>query len=252
MCIESEPSVVTEQLYLPDSDDVTAFTATVTEADPDHIVLDGTYFYPEGGGQPADTGRIEWDGGHARVGHVRKDHGDVHHVVESMSGSPPEAGTTVEGRIDGERRERLSRMHTAQHVVSRVVLDEYGATTAGNQVHADRSRIDFEPVSFDGSDVERIERLSNEAIERDLLVRKENRPRETVERDVDEGRALLDLIPDSVDPLRVVEIDGFDMCPCGGTHVDSLGDIGGISIVDRTSKGADTERIEFELAGTGD
>ncbi len=247
MCIERERPAMTEQLYLPDADDVTTFTATVTEATTEYIVLDGTYFYPEGGGQPADTGRIEWDGGRARVGDVRKDHGDIHHVVDEMTGDPPAAGTEVAGHIDEQRRANLTRMHTAQHVVSRVVLDEYGATTAGNQVHADRSRIDFEPVSFDESDVERIERLSNEAIERDLAVRKENRDRETVEREVDEGRALLDLIPDSVDPLRVVEIESFDMCPCGGTHVDSLGEVGRVSIIDRTSKGADTERIEFEL-----
>jgi len=239
---------MTEQLYLPDVDDVTTFTATVTEATDEYIVLDGTYFYPEGGGQPADTGRIEWEGGHASIGHVKKDHGDVHHVVESMTGSPPEPGTTVDGHIDAQRREHLSRMHTAQHVVSRVVLDEYGATTAGNQVGLDRSRIDFEPADFDQSDLERIERLANEAIERDLPVHKENRPRDAVEREVDEGRALLDLIPDSVDPLRVVEIESFDMCPCGGTHVDSLGEIGRVTITDRTSKGADTERIEFELA----
>jgi len=247
MRIEHERRSMTEQLYLPDADDVTSFTATVTQATSEYIVLDGTYFYPEGGGQPADTGRIEWDDGHAEIGDVRKDHGDIHHVVESMSGDPPEARTTAVGEIDSERRERLTRMHTAQHVVSRVVLDEYGATTAGNQVHADRSRIDFEPVSFDQEDIEHIERLSNETIRADLSVTKEHRPREAVEREVDEGRALLELIPDSVDPLRVVEIESFDMCPCGGTHVDSLGDIGELTIVERTSKGTDTERIEFEL-----
>ena len=247
MCLGHEQVGVTEQLYLPDADSVTAFTATVTEASSDHLVLDGTYFYPEGGGQPADTGRIEWSGGHAGIGHVRKDHGDVHHVVESIEGPLPEPGVTVEAQIDERRRARLSRMHTAQHVVSRVVLDEYGAATAGNRLYTDRSRIDFEPVSLDESDVERIEHRSNKAIERDLPVRKENRPRGEVEQAVDEGRALLDLIPDSVDPLRVVEMPGFDMCPCGGTHVDSLGDIGEISIVDRTSRGAETERIEFEL-----
>ena len=247
MCIGFEPSGVTEQLYLPDEDSVTEFTATVTEATAEYIVLDGTYFYPEGGGQPADTGHIEWGDSHAGIGHVRKDHGDIRHVVESMTGEPPEAGTAVEATIDAQRRERLSRMHTAQHVVSRVVLDEYGATTAGNQVHTDRSRIDFEPVSFDEADIERIERLSNKAIKRDPAVWKENRPRERVEQEVDEGRTLLELIPDSVDPLRVVEIEGFDMCPCGGTHVDSLGELGTLSIADRTSKGTDTERIEFTL-----
>jgi misacylated tRNA(Ala) deacylase len=238
---------VTDKLYLPDADGVTEFSATVTEADTERIILDGTYFYPEGGGQPADTGRIEWDGGHATVENVRKDHGDVHHVLGSITGELPAAGTAVEGQIDAKRRERLSRMHTAQHVVSRVVLDEYGGTTAGNQIHPERSRIDFEPVSFDEADVERIERRSNAIIERDLPVSKANRPRDEVERNVAEGRALLDLIPESVDPLRVVEIDEFDMCPCGGTHVDSLGEIGQISVLDRSSKGADVERIEFEL-----
>jgi len=138
-------------------------------------------------------------------------------------------------------------MHTAQHVVSRVVLDEYGATTAGNQIHETRSRIDFEPVAFDDDDIEYIEQLSNEAIEADYSVIKENRPRKVVEDEVDEGRALLHLIPDSVDPLRVVEITAFDMCPCGGTHVEHLGEVGTIRITDRTSKGKDTERIEFEL-----
>jgi len=238
---------VTEKLYLPDRDGVTAFEATVTEATPEYIVLDGTYFYPEGGGQPADTGRIEWGGGHATVTDVRVSHGEIRHALGSVSGALPDAGAGVVGRIDSERRARLSRMHTAQHVVSRVVLDEYGATTAGNQIHPDRSRIDFEPVSFDADDIEHIERRSNAAIERDLAVQKTERPREEVEKSVDEGRALLGLIPDSVDPLRVVEIDGFDSCPCGGTHVDNLGDIGGISITDRASKAAEVERIEFEL-----
>ena len=239
---------MTELLYLPDADATTTFTATVTGATEGYIVLDGTYFYPEGGGQPADRGTLTWDGGQAEVGDVRKDHGEVHHVVASMTGDPPEPGTTIEGRIDTERRERLRRMHTAQHVVSRVVLDEYGATTAGNQIHEDRSRIDFTPADFDEADLDQIQRRSNEAIARDLPVRKENRPRGAVEREVDEGRALLDRIPESVDPLRVVEIDGFDMCPCGGTHVDSTGAIGHIEITGRTSKGENTERVEFELA----
>ncbi|WP_267162309.1 alanyl-tRNA editing protein [Halovenus salina] len=238
---------MTELLYLPDDDGTTEFTATVTEATEEYIVLDGTYFYPEGGGQPPDHGTLSWDGGEATVTDARKNHGDVRHYVESMTGEPPAEGTTVDGDIDTQRREKLRRMHTAQHVVSRVVLDEYDATTAGNQVHADRSRIDFEPADFDEADIERIERLSNEAINQDYPVTKANRPREAVEREVDEGRALLNLIPDSVDPLRVVEVEGFDMCPCGGTHVDSLGDVGHVDIVDCTSKGADVDRIEFQL-----
>ena len=240
---------MSELLYLPDNDSTTTFTATVTEATPEYIVLDGTYFYPEGGGQPADTGRITWDGGHARIVNVRKSHGDVRHEIGALSGTIPSSGASVEGEIDTERRRILTRMHTAQHVVSRVVLDEYGAGTAGNQVGLNRSRIDFEPAAFDSEDIELIEQRSNEAIADDLSVRKENRSRALVEQNVDEGRALLGLIPDSVDPLRVVEIDEFDMCPCGGTHVDSLGEIGRLEITNRVSKGKEVERIEFELQG---
>ena len=238
---------MTEQRYLPDADDVTEFEATVVEATDDYVVLDGTYFYPEGGGQPADRGELSWDGGSATVTKVRKNHGDVRHYVEDVAGDLPESGETVRGEIDAERRAAHRRMHTAQHVVSRVVLDEYGAETAGNQIHADRSRIDFEPADFSEADVEKIERLSNEAIGADLGVTKAERPREEVEERTEAGRALLDLIPDHVDPLRVVEIEGFDYCPCGGTHVDSLGEIGRVEITNRESKGADTERIEFKL-----
>jgi misacylated tRNA(Ala) deacylase len=238
---------MTELLYLPDDDGVTAFSATVTEATPEYIVLDGTYFYPEGGGQPADHGVIEWEGGRAEIDDVRKNHGDVRHCIEALDGELPAEGATVEAEIDAERREKLTRMHTAQHVLSRVVLDEYGAETAGNQVYEDRSRIDFEPANFDDEDVAFIEERTNEVIDRALSVEKENRPRQQVEANVKEGRALLNLIPDSVDPLRVVEIEDFDMCPCGGTHVESLEEIGRVEVIDDTSKGADTHRIEFEL-----
>ena len=241
---------MTELRYLPDADGVTEFSATVTAVDDDgeYLILDGTYFYPEGGGQPADHGTLAWDGGSAEVVDAYKDHGEVRHELDGLEGTLPDVGDAVEGRIDAERRRALRRMHTAQHVVSRVLLDEYGAGTAGNQIHVDRSRIDFEPADFDDEDVARIEELANEAIARDHPVTKEERPRPEVEAETDEGRSLLHLIPESVDPLRVVEIEDYDLCPCGGTHVDRLGEIGGIEITDRTSKGKDTVRLEFVLA----
>jgi misacylated tRNA(Ala) deacylase len=238
---------MTDLRYLPDSDDVTTFEATVTEATEEYIVLDGTYFYPEGGGQPADRGLLAWADGQASVRDVRKNHGDVRHYVQSIEGPVPDAGTPVSGDIDADRREQLRRMHTAQHVVSRVVLDTFDAATVGNQIHLDRSRIDFEPAEFDAADMATIEREANRIIEADRPVTKANRSRETVEAETPEGRTQLDLIPDHVDPLRVVEIAEFDTCPCGGTHVDHTGAIGSIRVTDRLSKGAGVERIEFEL-----
>ena len=242
-----ELTPVTELRYLPAADDVTEFQATVTEATDDYLVLDGTYFYPEGGGQPADHGTIEWDAGRATVVDARKNHGDVRHRIGDLEGALPDPGTAVTGHVDEARRDRLRRMHSAQHVVSRVVLDEFEAGTAGNQIHADRSRIDFAPADFEAADLEQIESAANDVVDADLSVKKAERPRDEVEAAVTPGRSQLDLIPESVDPLRVVEMGDFDMCPCGGTHVDRTGDIGYIRITDRVSKGADTERIEFEV-----
>lgn len=243
---------MTDLRYLPDADDVTEFEAAVVGTTDDAIVLDGTYFYPEGGGQPADRGTLSWETGRATVVDVTKDHGDVRHYVEDVGGDLPAPGTTITGRIDAERRERLSRLHTAQHVLSRVVLDEFGAATAGNQVTVDGARIDFEPADFDDADLATIERLTNAVIDRDLPVRKFERARAAVESAVPEGRTRLDLIPESVDPLRVVEIGAFDLCPCGGTHVDRLGALGTLRITNRVSKGAGVERIAFDLTPSDD
>jgi misacylated tRNA(Ala) deacylase len=236
---------MTELLYLPDNEYQKDFGAEVTkakEAD-DYIVLDRTLFYPEGGGQPHDTGEINWDEGHAQVVKVKKSHGEVRHYLE---GDIPEPGTEVHGTINWPRRYKHMRMHTAQHVVSRVVLEMYGATTAGNQIHEDRSRIDFKPVEFTEDDIEKIEKAANSLIAEEHEVKKKYEDRETVESMVEEGRSNMSLIPDHVDPMRIVEF-GDDICPCGGTHVDSIDEIGMINIINRVSKGADTERIEFEL-----
>jgi len=238
---------MTDLRYLPDNDDVTTFTATVESVTNDYVVLDGTHFYPEGGGQPADQGTLHWDGGSATVVDVQKKHGDVRHAIENVDGPLPEAGEDVEGRLDADRRQKLRRMHTAQHLVSKVVLDEFGASTAGNQIHTDRSRIDFSPADFSEDDVAFIEERANSLIKEDLPVTKTEMPRAEAEDRTPEGRGLLDLIPAHVDPLRMVEIEGLDLCPCGGTHVDRLGTIGRIRITDRINKGAEIDRIEFEL-----
>lgn len=238
---------MTELRYLPDSDDVTTFTAVVETATDEYIILDGTYFYPEGGGQPADRGTVSWEGGTADVVDVQKEHGDVRHYIDHREGSLPEEGVAIDGQIDSDRRTKLRRMHTAQHVVSKVVLDVFGAQTAGNQIHTDRSRIDFEPADFSESEVNAIETRANTVLDQDLPVTKVEMARAEAEERTPEGRGLLDLIPDHVDPLRMVQIGDFDLCPCGGTHVDRLGEIGHVRIINRTSKGADVDRIEFEL-----
>ena len=160
-----------------------------------------------------------------------------------MRGEPPGWGTPVAARTDAGRRDRLPRLHTAQHVVSRVVLDEYGAATVGNGLSTDGGWVEFEGADVD---VAEIERLTNAAVDRDLAVHKAERPRAVVEDAVPEGRAQLDLIPDHVDPMRVVDVEGFDVCPCGGTHVDALGDIGTVRITGASAEDGVT-RVAFDV-----
>jgi misacylated tRNA(Ala) deacylase len=238
---------MTDLRYLPDNDDVTTFTATVEDATDAYVVLDGTYFYPEGGGQPADRGTLNWEGGSAEVVDVQKEHGNVRHYLENVEGDLPDEGQEVQGQIDEARRTKLRRMHTAQHVVSKVVLDLFDAQTAGNQIHTDRSRIDFEPADFSQNEVNAIEARANAVLDQDLTVEKKEMARDEAEDQTPEGRGLLDLIPDHVDPLRMVAIGDFDLCPCGGTHVDRVDEVGHVRIIGRTSKGAEVDRIEFEL-----
>jgi misacylated tRNA(Ala) deacylase len=235
---------MTELLYYPSNEYQKEFDAEVEKTGEDYIVLDQTLFYEEGGGQPNDEGKISWNDGDASVVDVQKENGEIRHYLE---GDIPEEGQEVHGEIDWDRRYNHMRMHTAQHVISWVVLNMFEASTAGNQIHEDYSRIDFEPADFSEKDVEKIEKGVNKLIEKELEVEKKEMDRELVEKRVQEGRTNLEIIPDSIDPLRVVIIGSEDLCPCGGTHVDNLREIGKIKITDRRSKGSYVERLEFEL-----
>lgn len=237
---------MTKLLYYPDNEYEKEFDAKVEKARNDYVVLDQTLFYKEGGGQPADRGNISWNGQKAEIVDVQKKQGEIRHYIEPKD-KLPEPETEIHGEIDWGRRYKHMRMHTAQHVLSKIVLDRYNATTAGNQIHEDYSRIDFKPVEFDEADIEKIENAVNSLIQKELEVEKKEMSRDLLEERVEEGRSNLDLIPDSIDPLRAVIIGEEDLCPCGGTHVDNIGEIGRINIVNRITKGADVERLEFEL-----
>lgn len=241
---------MTELLYMPDNEYQKEFDAEVSKVREDeekaYICLKKTLFYKEGGGQPADHGMISWNNGEADVVDVQKEHGEIRHYIEDFD-SLPEPGAEVHGEIDWERRYKLMRMHTAQHLLSWVVLNRYDATTAGNQIYEDYCRVDFEPITFSQENLEKLEDQVNALIQKELEIEKRYMDREVLEERIQEGRMNLDIIPDSVDPLRVIEIGGEDLCPCGGTHLDNIKEIGKIRITGRETKGSDKDRIKFEL-----
>ncbi|TLZ67346.1 MAG: alanyl-tRNA editing protein [Methanobacteriota archaeon] len=225
----------------PDPCYLREFDAHVIERGPDFVILDQTAFYAEGGGQPDDMGVLRWEGGDAKVLRVMKEKGVVRHVVDRIP-----AADEVHGIVDWERRYAHMRMHTSQHLISGLVFRIYGARTVGNQIHADRSRIDFQPANLSPEDLKRIETESNAVIASAADVRIFEEDRVVVENKI-EDRALMDLIPQSIRRLRIIQIGAADYCPCGGTHLRNAREIGRVRMLGKRSKGRETDRVEYEL-----
>ncbi|WP_149784510.1 alanyl-tRNA editing protein [Halorubrum aquaticum] len=282
---------MTEQRYLVD-DTVRRFEATVERTLEDRVVLDGTHFYPTGGGQPHDTGTLRVAGDPDRRWRVvdvekadtvyhtlapadradRTDRidddgendghdGDIGNDGHATPSDLPEPGTAVIGEIDWNRRRAHARYHTAQHLLSALLLEEYDARTTGNQLYADRAHLDAAYDRFDADDLARIETRLNELVEDDRPVVSYTMDRTEAEATLDADRTRIDLLPDSITELRIVEIGGtregdatsdaaepYDRTACAGTHVGSTGEIGEIVVTGRETKGSEEERIRFALA----
>lgn len=239
---------MTEKLYLQsiESGYFQDFNATITGVEGAQVILDRTLFYPLGGGQNWDVGTLTGPNGTLEVSEVRGRNAVLHTVGE---GHQLEIGDEVSGTIDWERRHAHMRMHTAQHLVSGLVYEMFdGARTVGNQIHSDRSRIDFNPISFDDAMLEALTLRTNDIIKQNLRVTDTVMTRDEVNAIMPPERTNMDLLPASVKQLRVVKIDdGFDLCPCAGTHVQQLGEIGDIQILGKKSKGKGTQRITYDL-----
>ena len=239
---------MTEKLYMESIDAcyLKSFDAKVIAIENQKIILDKTLFYPLGGGQNWDNGTISGETGELRVSEVRG-RDTVEHFVEEDHGLS--VGDSVTGVIDWNRRHAHMRMHTAQHIVSGIVYEMFsGVRTVGNQIHQDRSRIDFNPIKFENEMIDRVFDKTNEIIKSNLPVSISIMTRDEINKIMPPERTNMDLLPQSVNQLRVVKIgDGVDLCPCAGTHVKALGEIGGIEFIGKKSKGKGTQRISYNL-----
>lgn len=217
----------------------------VVEVLDDGIVLDRTVFYPRGGGQPGDVGVIRWHGGEVAVTDTFRRDGHLVHLTEP--GDLPGPGTEVEGMIDWDRRYRLMRTHTALHALSGVVFRDFGAKVTGGNMEPGVARMDFEldamSVEF-GREVE--ERLNAELIKgypTEVLYL----PRDAALSDPDLIRTKVNLIPEWVKEIRVIDIVGLDRQADGGTHVRSTLEVGQIRVIKTESKGKANKRMRIEL-----
>ena len=229
----------TELLYLTDAY-LRSFTATVTAVDGTRVALDRTAFYPTGGGQPHDTGTL--DG--ARVTEVRKEGDQVWHTVD---GETPAVGATAEGEVDWDRRHALMRTHTALHVLCGVIWNEWSVPVTGGNMEPLSARMDFEFDPLPEGFGPRIEELVNAALQADHPIEVSFLPRDLAVEDEDLIRTKVNMIPESVQEIRVVDIVGLDKQADGGTHVASTDQVGRISVVKTESKGKGNKRIRIKV-----
>ena len=227
--------------------DPAPFECVISTVDEDWLTFDKTYFYPMGGGQPADRGRLSGDGIELNVIDVRGKGGVAHRVEGGdMDEFSKLCGTEVHAEIDTPWRNKLSRMHTAQHLVSAVADELWGGRTVGNQIGFERTRIDIGFADKEQFDAAPLQDGVNELIARGGDVTMGFRPRAEL---LDDPlvRVNMNLIPAHIDMLRVITIDGVDVCPCAGTHVDDINQIGPLEITRVRSKGAGKLRVEYVL-----
>jgi misacylated tRNA(Ala) deacylase len=234
----------TELLYATDAY-LRSFDARVREVLADGgVILDRTAFYPTGGGQPHDLGRLTWEGGSATIVEVRK---AGPRVVHSLDGPAPPVGTTVHGEVDWERRYALMRHHTALHSMSGVIYQLYGATVTGGQMYPDRARMDFLLPDLSQERLQRIEERTNELLAEGHPVSIRFLSRQEAFAIPDLIRTRVNLLPEGIEQIRVVDIEGIDQQADGGTHVANTREVGRVRIARSENKGKGNKRLEIVL-----
>lgn len=233
---------MTELLYQTDSY-LRQFSAVITAIDPENraVVLDQSAFYPGGGGQPCDFGKLVISAVEFPVTKVKKMGEDVYHYFGGDG--LPVVGAKVDALVDWERRYRLMRTHTALHVLCGVVFRDFGALVTGGDMEPLAGRMDFEFERMQAELVHEIEDSVNQEIEKAHNVRVKILPREEAFQIPDLIRTKINLLPEGIARVRTVEIVGLDLQADGGTHVNNTSEVGKIQVTDYKSKGAINKRI---------
>lgn len=235
---------MSEELFLKDSY-LREFEAHVAKNSGREVTLDRTAYFPGGGGQPADRGILKVGPVRASVVDVRREGGGIVHVLDA---SIPETVERINGELDWERRYAHMRHHTALHVLSGVIWRNFGAKVTGGQMRADRARMDFSfPGEWTTDLVGEIERLTNEALAGEHPVKVYELPREEALQNPDLIRTQVNLVPERVKAIRIVEVEDVDTQADGGTHVSNTGEVGSVEITGHKSKGRQNKRVEFVL-----
>jgi len=212
------------------------------------VVLDETAFYPGGGGQPPDTGFIENDGMRARVVGLNRHAEIIIHFIDEVAGKISR-GDNVKGVIDWNRRYRLMRIHTSAHLMGQAIrqaLDK-PVEIVSSGMDLEKARLDFTHKGSTRELFPQIENIANNVVEENRIVKIRLMPRNEGEEYVKKFHESLKTLSSQVSEVRIVEIEGWHACACGGTHVKSTSEIREVRLLSRSSKGKGIERIEFTV-----
>ena len=218
---------------------------TVRAIRENQVVLDRTPFYVRGGGQPGDTGVIRWQGGETTVTDTVRRQGQVIHMVAGPE--LPDPGTPVESAIDWDRRYTIMRTHTALHALSGVVWRDFGAKVTGGDMKAGTARMDFELEGISRQFGREVERRLNLELVKGYPAEVLWMARSEALGDPDLIRTKVNLIPEWVQEIRVIDIVGLDRQADGGTHVRSTLEVGEVKVVKTESKGRANKRMRIAL-----
>ena len=233
----------TELVYLSDAY-LHQIDASVIGRRTDAVILDRTVFYPTGGGQPHDTGQLLVGDQSIVVTAVAKEGKMVWH---QLAGTAPDVGTSVRAAIDWERRYQLMRTHSAMHVLCGVIWNEFAKAVTGGNMEPLAGRMDFEFDPLPEGFAEHVTAAVNAEIAADRPIEVSFLDRGEALTDDDLIRTKVNLIPESVSTIRVVDIVGLDKQADGGTHVARTGEIGRFEITKTESKGKGNKRVRMAL-----
>ena len=222
--------------------------ATVIGVDEKGIRLDRTVFYPMGGGQPGDVGRLTLaDGGVIEIVDAVKglSHEDVVHVPKPGA-SLPQVGDKVHAEIDWDRRHRLMRMHTCLHLLSAVIKGD----VTGGQVSDGKGRLDFN-LPDQSLDKDFITKEINRLVAEDHAVQSRWITDAELAAQPELVRTMSVKPPSGSGKVRLLNIVDVDLQPCGGTHVARTGEIGAIEVTKIENKGKMNRRVNLAFVGTG-
>jgi misacylated tRNA(Ala) deacylase len=231
---------VTDELFREDSY-LQKCDATVVAIDDGALILDRTVFYSLGGGQPGDTGTVTWDGGQAAIVDTRYgEGGTIRHILEE--GAPmPSVGDCVHAVLDWDRRYRHMRMHTAMHLLGSVL--QYGVT--GGNISAEKSRLDFDMA--DSVDKDAVGAALAKLVSENHAISCRWITEDELDAQPELVRTMSVQPPRGKGSIRLLEIEGVDLQPCGGTHLKSTSEVGAVRIGKVENKGKHNRRVNIHL-----